>query len=90
MRRKLSVLAVIALTVATLGTTKSDSASAATSAETSAVNWALAQVGQTEHGGVPWVDRCLPFVQDAYADGIGPHIPIQSISSPTAGWKREH
>ena len=85
MRRKLSVLAVIALTVATLGTTKSDSASAATSAETSAVNWALAQVGQTEHGGVPWVDRCPALRAGRVCRRNWPHIPIQSISSPTAG-----
>lgn len=69
MRRKLLVLAVIALTVAAVGATRVESASAATPAETSAVNWALAQVGHTEYAGVAWVDQCFPFVQDAYADG---------------------
>ena len=46
MRRKLSVLAVIALTVVAVGATGVEGASAATSAETSAVNWAWAQVEQ--------------------------------------------
>jgi hypothetical protein len=86
MRRKLLVLAVIALAVVAVGVTSATSVSAATSAETSAVSWALAQVGHTEYEGVPWVDRCLPFVQNAYADGTGPNIPVQSISSPTGGW----
>ena len=87
MRRKLLVLAVIALIVATLGTTKSESASAATSAETSAVNWAISQEGHANApDGASWALQCLPFVQDAYADGTGPNIPIQSIASPTGGW----
>ncbi len=86
MRRKLSVLAVIALTVVAVGATGVEGVSAATSAEMSAVNWAGAQVGHTEYEGVPWVDLCLPFVQDAYADGTGPHVPIQSIAHATGGW----
>jgi hypothetical protein len=86
MRRKLLALVVVALVALAVGITRVESASAAASAETSAVNWALAQVGHTEYGGVPWVDLCLPFVQDAYADGTGPHIDIQSIAHPTGGW----
>ncbi len=58
MRRKLSVLAVIALTMVAVGATGVEGVSAATSAETSAVNWAGAQVGRTEYEGVPWVDLC--------------------------------
>jgi hypothetical protein len=86
MRRKLLVLAVIALAAMAVGAISVESVSAATSADTSAVNWALAQVGHTEYEGVPWVDRCLPFVQDAYTEGASPSIPLPSISSPTGGW----
>lgn len=85
--RLVAVLALVA-PLAAIGGAIADAgpAAASTSAETSAVNWALRQVGQTEHNGVPWVELCLPFVQDAYEDGAGPHIPIQSIAQPVGGW----
>jgi hypothetical protein len=59
---------------------------APTAAETSAVSWAIAQIGQTSDGGTPWADLCLPFVQDSYQEGTGPHINIQSRAQPVGGW----
>ena len=47
---------------------------------------AVSQIGQTEYEGTPWADLCLPFVVDVYANGDGPHIPIQSIAHPVGGW----
>jgi hypothetical protein len=81
-------LLVIALAVAAVVATGVESASAATPAETSAVNWAIGQEEQAEYQGVPWVDRCLPFVEDAYADGVDPNIPIRTIANPTGGWNK--
>lgn len=58
-----------------------------TSAEASAVTWAMGQVGQTEYKGVSWAGLCLPFVQDAYEKGTNPLIPpISSIAHPVGGW----
>jgi hypothetical protein len=89
MRRKLLVLAVIALTTVAIGATSVESISAATSAEASAVHWAISQEGQANApDGTSWALQCLPFVQDAYVDGTGPHIPIQSIANPTGGWNK--
>ena len=69
LRHKLLAVAVIALTMAGVGVTRTDSASAATSVETNAVNWAIGQIGSTSYYGL-----CLTLVQQAYQDGANFNI----------------
>jgi hypothetical protein len=81
-----AILLAVVLAVGGVVGLSADPASAATSAEISAVNWAVGQVGQTSSGGVPWYELCLTFVVDAYGDGAGPTIPIQALAHPVGGW----
>ncbi len=69
MRWKVSVLAVTAIVALGLAVSTAEPASAQTSVETNAVNWAIGQIGNTSYGGL-----CLTLVQRAYQDGAGLNI----------------
>jgi len=87
----LTALAVaVPLTAVGMAVDSATPAGAATSAETSAVGWAVGQIGRTNQpDGTTWAGFCLPFVQDAYADGTGPTINIQSLAQPVGGWNAD-
>jgi len=69
MRRILGVLAVVGVSVLGLTVSTALRASAASSVETNAVNWAIGQIGSTGYGGL-----CLTLVTDAYQTGAGFNI----------------
>ncbi len=76
----MSALAIL-VAIATLGAVTIDTASAATTVETNAVNWAIGQIGSTTYGNL-----CLTLVNDAYQDGAGFNIePLTNYGSFNSG-----